>query len=250
MVAAQQPAPDAFATGSRPDPRRPRIAWLVLACDGPAAGLADQRPDIQVRVVPDPRRFRDLLRAERPGLVVVVQPPAGPEDLALVAAERRRRPHLRAVHVAPPEGSALRLAALALGFDDALTTETSSSELAGRLALLVERARVRSGAAAVLPVGEDMDLDLAAHELRRSDGPIHLRPKEFGLLAVLASHPGRVFTRRELLDRVWGHGHPSGSRTVDVHVRWLRSKIETEPGSPIHLVTARGTGYRFDPPQR
>ncbi len=144
----------------------------------------------------------------------------------------------------------MRLAALALGFDDALTTDISVSEIAGRIELIAERAHVRVGSRALLPIGGDMALDLAARELRCTDGLIHLRPKEFGLLALLASHPGRVFTRRELLDRVWGPGYPAESRTVDVHVRWLRSKIEPDPGLPVRLVTARGAGYRFDPPHR
>ena len=116
----------------------------------------------------------------------------------------------------------MRLAALVLGFDDALTTDTSLSELAGRLALLEERARMRAESGSLLPIGDDIGLDLAARELRCPTGPIHIRTKEFGLLALLASHPGRVFTRRELLGRVWGEGDRSRSRTVDVHVRWLR----------------------------
>jgi two-component system, OmpR family, alkaline phosphatase synthesis response regulator PhoP len=109
---------------------------------------------------------------------------------------------------------------------------------------------VRAESGSLLPIGDDIDLDPAARELRCPTGPIHLRPKEFGLLALLASHPGRVFTRRELLDQVWGEGDRSRSRTVDVHVRWLRSKIEPDPGRPAYLVTVRGAGYRFDPPQR
>ncbi len=70
------------------------------------------------------------------------------------------------------------------------------------------------------------------------------------MLALLATHPGRVYTRRELMERVWGTGRWDGSRTVDVHVRWLRSKIEPDPEHPIHLVTVRGVGYRLDPVQR
>ena len=65
---------------------------------------------------------------------------------------------------------------------------------------------------------------------------------------MLAGHPGRAYTRRQLLDRVWGADHDGDPRTVDVHVRWLRSKIEAEPGHPVHLVTIRGIGYRLDPP--
>jgi DNA-binding response OmpR family regulator len=75
---------------------------------------------------------------------------------------------------------------------------------------------------------------------------IHLRPREYALLALLASHPGRAYSRRELLDRAWGRNHPGGEGTVDVHVRWLRSKIEPKPDQPVHLVTVRGTGYRLD----
>jgi DNA-binding response OmpR family regulator len=250
MAAVQQPIPPAPSPVSPAISRRPRIAWLVLASDGPATLLAGERPDTVVRVVSEPRRFRDLLRAERPALVVLAQPPAGPEDLALAVEERRRRPRLRIVHVAPPNASAMRLTALALGFDDALTTDTSVSEIAGRLALLEERARGRTKTLSLLPIGDDVVLDLDARELRSPAGAIHLRPKEFGLLALLASCPGRVFTRRELLDRVWGTGHPVRSRTVDVHVRWLRSKIEPDPAAPMRLVTSRGAGYRFDPPQR
>ena len=65
---------------------------------------------------------------------------------------------------------------------------------------------------------------------------------------MLAAHPGRAYTRRQLLDRVWGADHDGDPRTVDVHVRWLRSKIEAEPGRPVRLVTIRGIGYRLDRP--
>ena len=89
-----------------------------------------------------------------------------------------------------------------------------------------------------------------AHELRRGDELIHLRPKEFGLLALLAAHPGRAYSRRQLLDRVWGPDHAGGSRTVDVHVRWLRSKIEPVPERPSTSSPSAALGYRLDGPQR
>jgi DNA-binding response OmpR family regulator len=167
--------------------------------------------------------------------------------LELVVAERRRRAAMRAVHLAPPEAVEARLAALEAGFDDALTTATPATELAGRLAWLDARARPKAGTGTVLQVADGLELDLTAHELRRDGRIVHLRPKEFGLLALLAAHPGRAYTRRELLSRVWGVDHSGGQRTVDVHVRWLRSKIEPEPGRPVHLVTVRGLGYRLDP---
>jgi len=101
-----------------------------------------------------------------------------------------------------------------------------------------------------LPVADGFELDLAARVLRRGDVPVHLRPREYELLASLARHPGRAFTRRQLVDLAWAARRPSDLRTVDVHVHWLRSKIEAEPARPSHLVTVRGYGYRLDPARR
>lgn len=227
-----------------------RATWLVLAVDGPATLVPAEVPTTAARVVADPTRFRALLLAERPRIVVCSEPPADRATLDLVTAERRRRSRMRAVHLAPPDAVEARLAALAAGFDDAIPSATPVSELVGRLAWLDARARPRDGSGTALPVGDDLELDLVAHELRRGDSVIHLRPKEFGLLALLAAHPGRAYTRRQLLDRVWGPDHEGGMRTVDVHVRWLRSKIERTPERPVHLVTVRGLGYRLDDPER
>ena len=227
-----------------------RAAWLVLAGGGTAADLPEAAQAVVVRVTADPKRFRDILLSERPRIVVVCQPPARDEDLDLVVSERRRRSRLRVLHLAPPGAVADRIAALARGFDDALTTATTSGELAARLAWLEARTRDRPAPGARLPVAPGVELDLVAHEVRRDALAVHLRPKEFGLLALMASHPGRAYTRHELLERVWGKGHESGARTVDVHVRWLRKKIEADPERPAHLVTVRGVGYRLDPPVR
>jgi two-component system response regulator RegX3 len=227
-----------------------RTAWLVLASGGPASELPGLVSGTLVRVTADPRRFRDVLLAERPRVVVVCEPPAHDDEVELVATERRRRSRLRALHLAPPDAVSSRMAALARGFDDALTTATTGRELAARLAWLEGRARERRDAGALLPVADGLELDPVAHVLRRDGLAVHLRPKEYGLLALLASHPGRAYTRGELVERVWGRGLEGGGRTVDVHVRWLRSKIEPDPDHPIHLVTVRGVGYRLDPPER
>lgn len=156
---------------------------------------------------------------------------------------------MRAVLVAPPEQVEARLDALARGFDDALASTVPVDELAGRLAWLDARSRSGNAASGLLSFGDGFELDTAAHELRRHGAVVHLRPKEFGVLALLASHPGRAYTRAELLDRVWGAPH-GGGRTVDVHMRWLRSKIEPDPDRPVTLVTVRGVGYRLDPAPR
>ena len=118
----------------------------------------------------------------------------------------------------PVEAVDQRLDALANGFDEAIPSSLPAEELMGRARLLVAP-RVRT--ASIVSIGEAIELDLAAQELRRDGIAIHLRPKEFRLLALLATHPGRVYTRRQLLDRVWGPAVESHPRTVDVHVRWL-----------------------------
>ena len=223
-------------------------AWLALSDGGPVADLASIVGARTLQTTTDPQTFADLLRSIRPRVAIVSTPPAGPVDVDMALLERRRRPTLRVVLISPVAAIAARLEALRAGADDALADTIDPTELGARLALLEERGRPRSPT--VLPVTDDTELDLAAHEVRRGAKLVHLRPKEFQLLAVLASHPGRAYTRRELLDRVWGTGRQGDPRTVDVHVRWLRSKIEPQPDAPIHLVTIRGVGYRLDPDGR
>jgi DNA-binding response OmpR family regulator len=234
----------AFRTGS---PER-RATWLVLATDGPATELERLVPmTVRVRTVADPDSFGAILTRDRPRIAIVAEPPARPSDLDLTGRERRRRRRgLRTIHLSPASSIAQRIAALRTSFDEALPQTVDVAELAERAAILDAQARSRRSAQ--MPVADGYELDLVAHELRFDGAAVHLRPKEYQLLATLAAHPGRAFTRRQLLDRVWGPDQVGGPRTVDVHVRWLRSKIEPQPDRPIHLVTVRGVGYRFDPP--
>jgi DNA-binding response OmpR family regulator len=229
------------------DGRAPSFEWLALAVDGPALELPALAGNA-VRVVPDVESFIALLERARPRIALLGAPPGGAPETELLARERRRRHGLRVVQLAAPDAVDVRIEALRLGFDDALSSSIEPTELAARLVLLEERARAR--AERTLPVADGCELHLVAHELRRDGSLVHLRPKEFDLLAVLASHPGRAWTRRQLLDRAWRLDHDSDPRTVDVHVRWIRSKIEAKPEKPIHLLTVRGVGYRLDPPGR
>lgn len=101
-----------------------------------------------------------------------------------------------------------------------------------------------------LPVADGLVLDLMAHELISRRGVVHLRPREFQLLAALAAHPGRALSRHQLIELAWGAAPWPGPRSVDVHVHWLRSKIEPVPARPTHLIAVRGFGYRLDPVPR
>ena len=227
---------------------RPPSAWLALGSAEPLTRLASSLPEGQIRLVQDPDAFVTALCAERPTLAVVQTPPLRDADLAVAIQERRRRSSLRIVHLSRPRAVAVRIDALRQGVDDAVPDTIGDDELLARLRLQDEQAHTRSGS--LIAIADGVVMDPVAHEVRRDGLLVHLRPKEYQLLAMLAGHPGRAYTRRQLLDRVWGIDHDGDPRTVDVHVRWLRSKIEPRPDSPTHLITVRGVGYRLDPQPR
>ena len=143
-----------------------------------------------------------------------------------------------------------KVVGLELGADDYVTKPFSMRELLARVKALLRRAAAPSGdpdlpTDEVLSAG-DLRVDLAAHRCWRGSTPMELKPREFELLAFLMRNRGRAFSRDQLLDRVWGYDTAIDIRTVDVHIRWLREKIEIEPSHPKHLATVRGVGYRFE----
>jgi DNA-binding response OmpR family regulator len=92
----------------------------------------------------------------------------------------------------------------------------------------------------------DLSIDSVRREVKRDGENLHLKPREYELLVFLARHRGMVLSRDLILERVWGWDYDGGSRTVDVHVHWLREKIEPDPKHPTRIVTVRGVGYRFE----
>jgi DNA-binding response OmpR family regulator len=167
------------------------------------------------------------------------------EGLDVMRRLRGARPSTRTLYLTPRSAEGERLAALEAGVDEVLSEPISRSELVGRLRLLLRRAR--PARLSRLPIGRDLELDLDRHELWRDGDWVHLRPKEARLLELFARAPGRVLSREHILERVWGRDHVGDPRTVDVHVRWLRSKIEPDPHEPVWLLTVRGVGYRLEP---
>ncbi len=143
-----------------------------------------------------------------------------------------------------------RVVGLELGADDYVPKPFSIRELMARVRNMLRRS-TRSAAVDefadvdALKSG-DLEIDSTSHIVRRGGERLELKPREFDLLALLAKNRGRAFTRDQILERLWGHDYYGDSRTVDVHIRWLREKIEPEPSKPVRIVTIRGVGYRFD----
>jgi DNA-binding response OmpR family regulator len=147
-----------------------------------------------------------------------------------------------------------RVVGLEVGADDYLTKPFSMRELLARVKALLRRTRLireEKGQLGFATAAEKMTfaslvIDTARREVTQGGTPLQLKPKEYDLLLFLAQHKGRLLTREFILERVWGWDFIGDSRTVDVHVRWLRQKIEPDPSSPQRIVTVRGGGYRFE----
>ena len=148
-----------------------------------------------------------------------------------------------------------RVVGLEVGADDYLTKPFSMRELMARVKALLRRVRLmreEMGTPAAAPISnqlltfDTLVIDLTRREVRIGTAVLPLKPKEYDLLLYLAQHRGQVLSREHILERVWGWDYVGDSRTGDVHVRWLREKIEAEPANPQRIVTVRGAGYRFE----
>jgi two-component system, OmpR family, phosphate regulon response regulator PhoB len=220
---------------------RPRV--VVVAPRSTVDALREHAPGIEIDAVAL-QSLGERARRQRPDTVVVAGSPQ-PGVIEALRGVREAHRDVRLILVTIGEGSDLRLRALEIGVDDALPP-IPIEELAVRLALVARR---RTGRRTVrLSVGDGIELDLQRRELLRDGIWVHLRPKEAGLLELFARTPGRTLSRDQILGRVWGPDHRGDPRTVDVHVRWLRDKIEPNPRHPERLVTVRGVGYRLNMP--
>jgi two-component system, OmpR family, response regulator len=146
-----------------------------------------------------------------------------------------------------------KIVGLEVGADDYMTKPFSMRELMARVRAMLRRTEMvkqevtksEDSAAHLIRAG-DIEIDLSRHTVKNKEIPVDLNPKEFDLLVFLARNREQVFSRDTLLEKVWGYDYAGDTRTVDVHIRWLRQKIEDNPDQPRYLVTVRGVGYKLE----
>lgn len=248
--------PDAEGTQVTVNPK------ILVVEDEPA--LADTleysltRQGYEVSVAGDGLKALEIARQIEPDLVVldVMLPNLDGFEVCRILRQETSAPIIMLTARAEEVD---KVVGLEVGADDYLTKPFSMRELMARVKALLRRVRlVREEMTATVPDNpasefpierltfDDLIIDLSRREVLFKGVAFHLKPKEFDLLVFLARNRGIVLSRDLILERVWGWDYDGGSRTVDVHVRWLREKIEVDPANPTRLVTVRGTGYRFE----
>jgi DNA-binding response OmpR family regulator len=140
-----------------------------------------------------------------------------------------------------------KLVGLELGADDYVTKPFSPRELCARVRAVLRRAGAETAKASAQLRFDGLTIDAAKRTVENARGGVSLTAREFDLLLFLAGQPGLVFSRGQLLDAIWDHAFAGDASTVTVHMRRLRSKIETDPSRPKHLKTVWGVGYKFEP---
>jgi len=191
----------------------------------------------------DGQRARELVETGTPSLVVLDVMLPGLDGLALCRWIRSRS-DLPVIMLTARGEEADRIVGLELGADDYVTKPFSPRELAARVRTVLRRTGPAETREERLSF-DGLELDAGAREVHRNGKTLRLTAKEFDLLWFLASHPRRVFSRDQLMSRVWGYEAALDTGTVTVHMRRLREKIETDPSRPRFLETVWGIGYRF-----
>lgn len=165
-----------------------------------------------------------------------------------VCRQLRGRSSVPVIMVTAKDSEIDKVVGLEIGADDYVTKPFSSRELVARIRAVLRRRGVTEGeeSPAALEAGP-VRMDVDRHVVTVSGRKVELPLKEFDLLAMLLRNAGRVLTRMQLIDRVWGADYVGDTKTLDVHVKRLRAKIEPDPGAPRYLVTVRGLGYKFEP---
>ncbi len=212
--------------------------------------LADalEAEGFQVVQAADGRAALTRFRADHPDLVLLdlmLPELSGIEVCRIIRAESG----VPIVMLTAKDSELDKVVGLELGADDYVTKPFSLRELSARIRALFRRSEqaAPAGGPAVVDLGR-VQVDLAGHRLLRDGESLPIKPKAFELLAFLLRNPGQAFTRDQLLEHVWGYDYAGETRTVDVHVHWLRSTLEDDAAAPQFIHTVRGVGYVFRRP--
>ena len=204
-----------------------------------------RKEGFQTLVAYDADQCLDLVRDEKPDLIIldVMLPSASGFDICKIIRKQGDTPIIMLTARAE---EADRVAGLELGADDYVVKPFSVRELVARVKTILRRRGAAVKSTAEKPIIDgDLVITPSRFEMTLNGKPIDLSPKEFELLKFLVRHPDQVFSRQALLDSVWGVDAYVEERTIDVHVRWLREKIEKIPSQPESIVTVRGIGYKY-----
>jgi two-component system response regulator RegX3 len=211
-----------------------------------AVGYALELDGFQVVSARGGREGLEAARRINPAVVILDVMLPGMSGLD-VCRQLRRESDVPIIMLTAKESEADKVAGLELGADDYMTKPFSMRELVARVRAQLRRASktgALSGSNEVLRGGA-VELDVEAHEVRVGGESISVRPKEFDLLESLMRRQGRLPTRETLINEVWGPDYFGATKTLDVHIKRLRQKLEVDPARPRHIVTVRGLGYKF-----
>jgi DNA-binding response OmpR family regulator len=227
------------------------------------------REGYEVSLTANGRDALEMARTEQPDLIILDLMLPGMNGLD-VCRTLRQTSTVPILMLTAKEEEVDKILGLELGADDYMTKPFRLRELVARVRAMLRRMEMLQkplaleavtagvGAAPNLPliseppaqeviIANGLQINLSQHTIFLGEKQVTLKPKEFDLLVFLARHRGQVLTRETLLERVWDYDYSGGTRTVDVHIRWIREKIETDPSRPRYIHTVFGVGYKFDP---
>lgn len=203
------------------------------------------REGFETATASDGREALDAFEENPPSLVILDLMLPGLSGWQLFTAFRKQR-DVPIIMLTARIEEADRVAGLEMGADDYVPKPFSMRELVARVRTVLRRsARSDENAVEDTLVAGDITVDTGSHEVAVGGHPVGLSPREFDLLTYLMRNSGRVRSRDDIIAAVWDEEEYLDQRTVDVHIRWLRQKVETDPANPRHLITVRGVGYKF-----
>lgn len=207
-----------------------------------------ERADFQVRLAQDGVKAMEILEKQIPDLIIldIMLPEM---DGFVITRWLRERSQVPIIMLTARRDEIDRITGLELGADDYVVKPFSPQELVSRVRAVLRRAgQQNTPAAEAQPIiSGDLTISPLARTVTLKEMSLSLTAKEFDLLSLLVTHPRQVFTRDQLLERVWGESEYIDPSTVTVHIRRLREKIEQDPSSPVHLLTVWGVGYKYEP---